>query len=61
MHIGVFERDPISFSSDYPARVWITHWTQENLVYIIFKWDEDLVLEILEARRSKDWERDDRT
>jgi hypothetical protein len=30
-------------------------------VHIIFKWNKNLVLKILETRKSKDWERDDRT
>ena len=51
MHVGFLERNSISLSDNDPARIWITHRAQENLVYIVLKQDEDLVSEILETRK----------
>jgi hypothetical protein len=47
MHIGVFERDSVSLSNNCSAPIWITHWTQENIIQIILERDEYLVLEIV--------------
>jgi hypothetical protein len=52
MHIGMLEGNSVGLGDNCSAQIWIAHWTQENLVQIIFERDEDLVLEILRIERK---------
>ena len=54
MHIGMLEGNSVGLGDNCSAQIWIAHWTQENLVQIIFERDEDLVLEILGTEKKSE-------